>query len=133
MRSLALAMPTHSITSGIFVSSPDKSGELVLIDLCRDHRPHGQTEVRGLPDSELLQGVTQRYQPNVGMTKLAKIKTGTLEEIIPKVTEVFEEACRYIDGHSQPLITLGVSPTLTGLEQHWVELQALQKKDDTGT
>ena len=60
--------------------------------------------VRGLPDSELLQGVTQRYQPNVGMTKLAKIKTGTLEEIIPKVTEVFEEACRYIDGHSQPLI-----------------------------
>jgi len=67
------------------------------------------------------------------MTKLAKDRTGTLEEIIPKVTEVFEEACQYIDGHSQPLTTLGVSPTLTGFEQHRVELQALKKKDDTGT
>lgn len=79
---------------------------------------------------ELLQGVTQRYQPNVGMTKLDKINTDKLGEIIPKVTEVFEVACRYIDGHSQPLPTLGVTPTLAGLEQHWQELQDLKKKND---
>lgn len=78
-------------------------------------------------ETELLQGVTQRYQPNVGMTRLPNINTEKLGEIIPKVTEVFEEACRYIDGHSQPLVTLGVSPTLAGLEQHWTELQALKK------
>lgn len=74
-----------------------------------------------LTETELLQGVTQRYQPNVGMTRLPNINTDKLGEIIPKVTEVFEEACRYIDGHSQPLVTLGVSPTLAGLEQHWSE------------
>lgn len=82
-------------------------------------------------ETELLQGVTQRYQPNVGMTKLPKINTQKLDEIIPKVTEVFEEACRYIDGHSQPLPSLGVSPTLTGLEQHWSDLQALKKLNDS--
>lgn len=81
-------------------------------------------------ETELLQGVTQRYQPNVGMTRLPNINTEKLAEIIPKVTEIFEEACRYIDGHSQPLITLGVSPTLAGLEQHWAELQQLKKVNE---
>lgn len=81
-------------------------------------------------ETELLQGVTQRYQPNVGMTRLPNINTDKLGEIIPMVTEVFEEACRFIDGHSQPLVTLGVSPTLAGLEQHWSDLQNLKKLND---
>ncbi len=50
------------------------------------------------------------------MTRLANIKVDKLEEIIPKIGVIFDEACRYIDGHSQPLVTLGVSPTLTGLK-----------------
>lgn len=81
-------------------------------------------------ETELLQGVTQRYQPNVGMTRLPNINTTKLGEIIPKVTSVFEEACRYIDAHSQPLASLGVSPTLAGLKQHWTELQELKKTND---
>jgi predicted ATPase len=84
-------------------------------------------------ETELLQGVTQRYQPNVGMTRLPNINTDKLGAIIPKVTEVFEEACRFIDGHSQPLVTLGVSPTLAGLEQHWSDLQDLKKLNDGRT
>lgn len=81
-------------------------------------------------ESELLQGVTQRYQPNVGMTRLNNINTTELGAVIPKVVAIFEEACRYIDGHSQPLVTLGVSPTLTGLEEHWQELQDLKRQND---
>jgi hypothetical protein len=81
-------------------------------------------------ETELLQGVTQRYQPNVGMTRLRNINTTKLGEIIPKVIDVFEQACRYIDAHSQPLVTLDVSPTLTGLEQHWTELQRLKRVND---
>ena len=61
---------------------------------------------------------------------MPKINSSKIGEIIPKVTEVFEEACRYIDGHSQPLVTLSVSPTLAGLEQHWAELQELKKIND---
>lgn len=81
-------------------------------------------------ETELLQGVTQRYQPNVGMTRLANINAAKIGEIIPKVMEIFEEACRYIDGHSQPLATLGISPTLSALEQHWAELQELKAVND---
>jgi hypothetical protein len=81
-------------------------------------------------ESELLQGVTQRLQPNVGMTRLLNINIDRLAEIIPTVTEVYETACRYIEAHSQPLPTLGVSPKLAGLEQHWSELQQLKKLND---
>lgn len=81
-------------------------------------------------ETELLQGVTQRYQPNVGMTRLAKINTDKLGEVVPRLMAIFEDACRYIDGHSQPLVTLGVSPTLAGLERDWAELQELKKIHD---
>jgi hypothetical protein len=73
-------------------------------------------------EQELLQGVTQRYQPNVRMTVLPQIKPQALGIAINTVTRIFEDACRYIDGHSQPLATQYVSPTLHGLEHHWQEL-----------
>ena len=81
-------------------------------------------------EEELLKGVTKRYRANVQMTTLPSIDGSKLDEIGPKVTEIFEVACRYIDGHSQPLVTLGVSPTLTDLEQHWTELQNLKTVND---
>lgn len=79
---------------------------------------------------ELLKGVTRRYQANVQMTTLGSINVDKLGQIIPEVSEVFEEACRYIDAHSQALITQGVSPTLAGLKQRWVELQALKQLNE---
>lgn len=81
-------------------------------------------------EDELLKGVTRRYQANVQMTTLGNINVDKLGEIIPKVSEAFEEACRYIDGHSQALITQGVSPTLVGLELRWAELQELKKLNE---
>ena len=78
-------------------------------------------------ECELLQEVTMRYQPNVKMTALARIKAKALPAAITTVTKVFGDACRYIDGHSQPLATQGVSPTLTGLEKDWAILQQCQK------
>jgi energy-coupling factor transporter ATP-binding protein EcfA2 len=74
-------------------------------------------------ETELLQGVSQRYQPNIRMTVLPSIKAGALPAAIAVVTRIFEDACRFIAGHSQPLPSLGVSPTLPGLEAHWQELQ----------
>jgi hypothetical protein len=78
-------------------------------------------------EQELLQGVTRRYQPNVRMTVLPQIKPQALGDAIATVTRIFEDACRYIDGHSQPLAAQYVSPTLGGLEQHWQELQGARK------
>ncbi|MBK8075065.1 MAG: AAA family ATPase [Kineosporiaceae bacterium] len=82
-------------------------------------------------ETELLQGVTQRYQPNVRMTSLPNIKIGALPTSVAIVTRIFEEACRYIDGHSQPLASLGVGPSLPGLEGHWKELQDCKKDYDS--
>jgi hypothetical protein len=74
-------------------------------------------------ETDLLEGVTQRYQPNVRMMNLTRIKVGALPVAIATATEVFDRACRYIDGHSQPLPSLSVSPTLAALEADWKTLQ----------
>lgn len=81
-------------------------------------------------ETELLRGVTKRYQPNVMMGNLADIKFDQLPNFVPRVGEIFDLACRYMEGHSQPLASLGVSATLSGLEGHWKELQDIKKAHD---
>jgi energy-coupling factor transporter ATP-binding protein EcfA2 len=81
-------------------------------------------------ETELLRGVTKRYQANVVMGNLSEINVDMFGEIVPKVNEIFDLACRYMEGHSQPLATLGVSATLVGLKGHWQELQNLKKQND---
>jgi hypothetical protein len=50
------------------------------------------------------------------MTALPNLKPAALPAAIDTVTRIFNDACRFIDAHSQPLPTLGVSPNLTTLE-----------------
>ena len=73
-------------------------------------------------EQDMLAKVTERYQPNVRMTNLARINISALGATIETVTAVFEEACRYIDAHSQPLSTLGVAPTLSQVQVDWKKL-----------
>jgi ABC-type transport system involved in cytochrome c biogenesis ATPase subunit len=77
---------------------------------------------------ELLAGVTQRYQPNVMMTALDKIKADRLSDAVGVILPIFEKACRIMEGHSQPLETLGVRPTLEELRKDWAELQVARDK-----
>ena len=79
-------------------------------------------------ENDVLAQVTQRYQPYVRMTALNRIKLSVLEETIAVVTSVFEDACRYIEGHSQPLPTLGVVPNLSQLEDDWGKLRQCRSK-----
>jgi hypothetical protein len=70
-------------------------------------------------ESEVLQGVTQRYQPNVMMTRLPNINFSALENTVQAIYPIYEDCCRYIGSHSQPLETLNVRPTLETLKQDW--------------
>lgn len=64
----------------------------------------------------MLKGVSQRYMPNVMMTKLDKINVPHLKESIAAITPIFDKACRYIASHSQPPETQGIRPTLDELK-----------------
>jgi ABC-type transport system involved in cytochrome c biogenesis ATPase subunit len=77
---------------------------------------------------ELLAGVTQRYQPNVMMTALDKIKADRLSDAVGVILPIFEKACRIMEGHSQPLETLGIRPTLERLKKDWADLQTARDK-----
>ncbi len=72
---------------------------------------------------DLFQGVVQRYQPNIGMTKLAHLKPQALGPAAHVIGEIFEKACRYIASHSQPLETLSVRPSLQDLQKDWDDVQ----------
>lgn len=79
-------------------------------------------------EQDVLAKVTERYQPNVRMTSLSRIKVQKLEQTIQTVTFVFEDACRFIDAHSQPLSTLSVAPTLSDLESNWSKLEKCRRE-----
>jgi hypothetical protein len=75
-------------------------------------------------EQELLAGVTQRYQPNVMMTKLSQIKPQKFAAARDVIFPLFEKACRIMTAHSQPLETLAVRPTLEELKKDWSAVQA---------
>ncbi len=57
------------------------------------------------------------------MTSLPDIKAERLQATVVTVFKIFEDACRYTDAHSQPLISSAVQPTLFMLEADWKALQ----------
>ena len=79
-------------------------------------------------EQDVLAKVTERFQPNVRMTSLRRIKVAKLEETIETVTSVFENACRYIEAHSQALHSLGVAPNLSDLEDDWDKLRKCRRE-----
>jgi hypothetical protein len=74
-------------------------------------------------EQELLGSVTRRYQPNVMMTRLPEIKADRIPAARATVVPIFEKSCRMMGGHSQPLETLSVRPTLQELEDDWHSVQ----------
>ena len=84
-------------------------------------------------EREVLAQVTERYQPNVRVMALEKIKVSIFEDTRKTVKLVFERACRYMEGHSQPLSTLGISPTISELETDWGNLKECRSRHDKAT
>lgn len=67
-------------------------------------------------ENELLCGVVRRYEPNVMLTKLPAIKPNALKAAGDIVYPIYENTCRYIDSHSQPLEHLNITRTVDELE-----------------
>jgi hypothetical protein len=74
-------------------------------------------------EQDVLCGVSQRFQPNVMMTKLPQIKADRLQKTSEIIFDVFEEACRVTDAHSQPLDTLTTPASLDRLKEDWKRVQ----------
>lgn len=92
----------------------------------------GYEELRGaceiVVEKDLLQGVTERYRPNVRMTVLDQIRADRLPAAVTAIGPVFERCCRIIVSHSQPLATLGVHPSLDELRGDWRTLCAAREE-----
>ena len=71
--------------------------------------------------------VAQRFQPNVAMQNLTAIHADRLATAIETIYPIWEKACRYMTGHSQPLDTLGVRASVSELKQDWTDLRQALK------
>jgi hypothetical protein len=58
------------------------------------------------------------------MTKLDQVRPDRLPAAIATIKPIFEKACRIMEGHSQPLESLGVTPSLEDAKKDWAKLQA---------
>jgi hypothetical protein len=57
------------------------------------------------------------------MTKLSQITADRLDAETAVIDPIFAKACRLMTGHSQPLETLAVRPTLAELTDDWKALR----------
>jgi hypothetical protein len=57
------------------------------------------------------------------MTRLPSINFAGLQTAVSAISPLFEDCCRYIVSHSQPMETLNVRPTLEALKADWSKLQ----------
>lgn len=81
-----------------------------------------------IAEVDLLKQVTQRYEANVRMTMLPQINGDRLEEATNVILPVFEKCCRYMRGHSQPMETLNIQPSLAELQEDWAAVQEARDK-----
>jgi hypothetical protein len=102
-------------------SGGNDGGRQDRIDLAYSHI---RTWCETVAENELLGKVIRRYQPNVAMQNLKQIRADRLQVAIDAIYPIWEKSCRYMLGHSQPLETLGVRPTVDELRDDWDRLQA---------
>lgn len=74
-------------------------------------------------EEELFGGVLGRFAPNVAMGRLDKVRPDRMQAAIDTINPIFEKACRLMEGHSQPLESLGHSPSLEEAEEDWNRLR----------
>jgi hypothetical protein len=74
-------------------------------------------------EEEIFAGVLTRFAPNVAMGKLAKVRPERMQVAIDAINPIFEKACRVMEGHSQPLESLGHAPSLEKAQDDWKTLK----------
>ncbi|MDW2797623.1 AAA family ATPase [Clostridium boliviensis] len=74
-----------------------------------------------------LRGIIRRYEPNVRFTMVPKINPDFVGEL-PKVHSLYEKACRYMTGHSQPVETLNTKPTREEFKEDFVCITEIYEK-----
>jgi ATPase subunit of ABC transporter with duplicated ATPase domains len=74
-------------------------------------------------EEELFGGVLGRFAPNVSMGTLSNVRSDRLQAAIDAIVPIFEKACRVMEGHSQPLESLGVVPSIDDAKKDWAQLR----------
>lgn len=63
--------------------------------------------------------VSRRYRANIMMGGFRNVHPDRMQPVIDVIEQLFNDACRYIPDHSQPLPTLSARPTLADAQADW--------------
>ena len=76
---------------------------------------------------KILKGTTERYKTDISVVRFSKINADYLRNDQEPLSELYERACRYIDGHSSAL-EAKVDPSINEFIEDLLELETIGKK-----
>ena len=94
------------------------------IELAYDYMRCG---IELLISNELLHGTTERYKHDISVMRFSKIDFDRVKEVQEPITELYEQICCYIPGHSSSLAAK-LEPDIETLRSDFEKLKAIAKK-----
>ncbi len=76
---------------------------------------------------KILKGTVERYKPDISVIRFSRINLSALQEDQESLTELYENICRYIDGHSSAL-EAKIDPDITTLKSDYSKLSTIAKR-----
>ena len=106
-----------------------KRSEKETIDLKEIKHAYGciRSAIELLVCDKILKGTTERYKPDISIIRFSKINLDALKEDQEPLTELYENVCRYIDGHSSSPYAK-IDPNITTLKSDFTILTSIAKK-----
>lgn len=111
------------------VSGIIKRAEKETLDLKEIKHAYGciRCAIELLVCDKILKGTTERYKPDISIMRFSKINLDALKEDQEPLTELYENVCRYIDGHSSSPYAK-IEPDITILKSDFSILTTIAKK-----
>lgn len=97
------------------------------IDVAEDGYGFLRSAIELFVEYEIFQGTVKRYQKNIALTSLVKVKGALLDTHKDKLNEIFERCCGFIKGHSNPT-EIHNDPTLAGLKLDFDEFNNIRNQ-----
>ncbi len=101
--------------------------EQISIQELKQNYGYIRSAIELLVSLKILKGTTERYKTDISVVRFSKINVDYLKNDQEPLSELYERACRYIDGHSSAL-EAKVDPSINEFLEDLLELETIGKK-----
>lgn len=106
-----------------------KRAEKETVDLVEIKHAYGclRCAIELLIGDKILKGTVERYKPDISVMRFSRINISKVKDDQEPISELYENVCRYIDGHSSAL-EAKLEPDINSLKSDYAQLSTIAKK-----